>query len=104
MSSIQLTRAFDSGGVARRLIFYVDGRPAARLRRGDSTRVQAEAGTHSVQVRMDWLRSEPVRVEATGDRTIALTGALTAHAMTFTGSFLRPRSALELRVTGCVGR
>ena len=98
MPRIRLTRAPDAGAILRRMRFDIDGRPVARLRRGESTYVEVPAGTHEVRVRMDWLRSAPVRLHLTdGAALVAVTAAVTEHSSTFTGMFLRPRTALELR-------
>jgi hypothetical protein len=96
---IRLTRAPDAGGLLRRMTFRIDGRPVARLRRGHSADIELAAGAHVAEASMDWLRSEPVRLNLADGTSVALTGALTEHSATFTGSFLRPRKALELRAS-----
>lgn len=99
MPTLCLTREPDTGGILRRMTFYVDGLPVARLRRGESADIWVIAGMHTVEVRMDWLRCEPVTVKAEDGTTVTLTGALAERSTTVVGFFLRPRTALELRVS-----
>ncbi|WP_250033073.1 hypothetical protein [Paractinoplanes maris] len=99
MPWIELKRAHDVGAIARRMTFRVDGRLVARLRRGATARIEVPAGRHTVQARMDWQRSEPLELDLSDDTLVTLTGALTEHSMTFTGTFRHPRTALELLVT-----
>ena len=98
MTTIEFHRAPDVGAIARRLTFLLDGRPVARLRRGGTARIEVAAGRHVVQVRMDWLRSAPHEFDLAEGASVTVTGALPEHAMTFTGSFLQPGTALELVV------
>lgn len=99
MPTLHLTREPDTGGILRRMTFYVDGLAVARLRRGQSADIEAVVGVHTVEVRMDWLRSEPLTVEAVNGTTVTLTGALAERSTTFASFFLRPRTALELRAS-----
>lgn len=96
MPRVRLMRALDAGALLRRMRFDVDGRPVARLRRGESTYVEVPVGTHEVQVRMDWLRSAPMQMHLSDGAAVSLTGSVTEHSSTFTGMFLRPRTALTL--------
>ncbi|MEU4427229.1 hypothetical protein AB0F81_41950 [Actinoplanes sp. NPDC024001] len=97
MPWIELRRAADVGALARRMTFLLDGHPAARLRRGAAIRIEVPPGHHTVQARMDWLRSAPLKLHLDDAASVSITGALPEQAMTFTGAFLRPKSALELR-------
>lgn len=99
MPWIELRRDMDVGAIARRMNFWVDGRRVARLRRGAAARIEVAAGTHVVQVQMDWLRSAPLELSMSDETFRSVTGALTEHSMTFTGTFLHPETALELRAT-----
>lgn len=99
VSWIELTREPDVGAIAHRMTFHVDGRPVARLRRGDTARIEVTPGLHVVQARMDWLRSPPLQVNVGDDASTAVTGGLTEHSTTFTGMFLQPRNALQLHIT-----
>ena len=98
MTTVELRRAPDVGAIARRMTFLLDGRPVARLRRGGTARIEVAAGRHVVQVRMDWLRSAPREFELAEGASVTVTGAITEHAMTFTGTFLQPGTALDLAV------
>ncbi|GAB2585371.1 hypothetical protein Aab01nite_52960 [Paractinoplanes abujensis] len=97
MTVLTFVRAPDAAALARRMTFLLDGRPVARLKRGESVRVTVPAGRHVVQARMDWLRSRPLDLTLGEAETLSVTGALTEHSMTFTGAFLRPSTALEIR-------
>ena len=98
MAWIGLSRTMDVGAIARRMTFHVDGKPVARLRRGESAHCEATPGIHVVQARMDWLRSSPLELKLDDDMSLTVTGALTEYSMTFAGMFLKPGSALNLRV------
>ncbi|MBL7255892.1 hypothetical protein [Paractinoplanes lichenicola] len=100
MPWLSVERAMDAGGLGRRMTFLVDGRPVARLRRGATARVEVPAGLHVVRARMDWLRSRPLEVTVSDGETVSVSGGLTGHSMTFTGAFLRPGTALEIRSRG----
>ena len=99
MPMIRLTRDSDVGAVFRRMTFYVDGVPVARLRPGQTALIDLAAGTHMVEARMDWLRSAPRRLDLEAESSVALTGALTDHSATFTSFFVHPRSAIDLRLS-----
>ncbi|WP_250005744.1 hypothetical protein [Actinoplanes sp. M2I2] len=100
MPWLEVSRAEDVGGVLSRMTFLVDGSPAAALKRGTTARLEVAAGPHVVQARMDRQRSRPLEVEVTDDLPVSVTGAFTEHSITFTGTFLKPRTALELRASG----
>ncbi len=99
MPWIDLRRDQDVGGIARRMEFWVDGQRVARLRRGATARIEVAVGTRVVQARMDWLSSAPLELSMSTGTSRTVTGALTAHSITFTGTFLRPGTALELLAT-----
>ncbi|GIF75451.1 hypothetical protein [Asanoa siamensis] len=98
MATLTLRRPDDAGGIARRMAFLVDGRVVARLRRGDSQRVEVTAGRHRLRVRTDWQRSREVEVDLGPDEEVTVEGAVPAGAATLTNTFLRPGAALELSV------
>jgi hypothetical protein len=45
----------------------IDGAAMGRIRNGETVSFEVSPGSHEVQMRMDWKRSEPFRVEATND-------------------------------------
>ena len=57
----------DRFGSLGRLVVYVDKSKVAKLRRGEEFTLEAEAGEHRIQVRMDWARSFPVWVRVAND-------------------------------------
>jgi hypothetical protein len=62
------TRRF---GILRRLTVYLDGNNVAKLRRNESVDLRVDPGSHTIRVRMDWSRSEDMRVETRdGSRTV----------------------------------
>ncbi|WP_250008769.1 hypothetical protein [Actinoplanes sp. M2I2] len=76
--------------------FLLDGEIVARLKRGDSDKIEVTSGVHTVEARMDWLRSAPLEVEIWENEDSSIVGSLTEHSWTFTGSFLKPHAAIEL--------
>jgi hypothetical protein len=60
-------RPDDRFGSLRRLVVYVDKSKVAKLRRGEEFALEAEAGEHRIQVRMDWAGSLPVWVRVAND-------------------------------------
>jgi hypothetical protein len=81
------------------MTFWVDGQRVAQLRQRRTARIEVAMGTHVVQARMDWQRSAPLEIKLSEEASVSVTGSLTEHSMTLTGMVLRPRTALELRVT-----
>ncbi|MFE9959263.1 hypothetical protein [Micromonospora sp. NPDC005299] len=98
MPMITVRRAFDAGGVLRRMKIEVDGQVVARLKRGAAQSVDVAPGRHVVQAHLDWQSSEPVEVHLVGTETIGLEAAITERSMTFTATFLRPETGLDLRM------
>ncbi|MBM0258106.1 hypothetical protein [Micromonospora sp. 4G55] len=98
MSMITARRALDAGGVLRRIKIEVDGQVMARLKRGAAQSVEAAPGRHVVRAQLDWQSSGPVEVHLTGTEAIALEAAITERSMTFTATFLQPKTGLDLRV------
>jgi hypothetical protein len=62
-------RPGDRFGTLRRLVVSVDKRTVAKLRRGEEFALEAKAGEHRIQVRMDWAASLPVWVHVANDHT-----------------------------------
>nr|WP_221375040.1 hypothetical protein [Actinoplanes polyasparticus] len=81
------------------MTFTVDGQTVARLRRGATARIEVPGGSHVVRARMDWLRSVPLEVRVDEAAPVSVTAALTEHSTTFTGTFLRPDTALDIRAS-----
>jgi hypothetical protein len=48
-------------------VVYFDKTKVAKLRRGEEIALEAQAGEHRIQVRMDWVRSLPVWVRTAND-------------------------------------
>ena len=60
-------RPGDLFGTLRRLVVYVDKAKVAKLRRGEEFALEADAGEHRIQVRMDFMVSFPVWVRIAND-------------------------------------
>lgn len=60
-------RPGDRFGGLRRLVVSVDKTKVAKLRRGEELALEAHAGEHPIQVRMDWVVSRPVWVRIAND-------------------------------------
>jgi hypothetical protein len=57
------------GGAARRFELVVDGRVLAKLAAGEEVELDVPAGSHWLQVRLDWMRSQKVFLYLTGTET-----------------------------------
>ncbi|MFR9780919.1 hypothetical protein ACL02O_33395 [Micromonospora sp. MS34] len=96
MPTIVVHRPFDA--VIARLKIKVDGHVTARLKRGASQRFEVEPGRHVVRVHLGLQASSPVELDLDGTETVTLEAAVYERAWRFTETFLRPGSALDLRV------
>lgn len=56
----------------RRYRVLVDGYPVTALASGETQTVPVRAGTHTVQMRIDWATSEPLTIEVPEGRTAEL--------------------------------
>ncbi|MEH3077854.1 MAG: PEGA domain-containing protein [Quadrisphaera sp.] len=97
MPTISIRREYGSG-LLRRMKVLVDGQPVGWLRNDSTIDVEVPAGTHSVQVRMDWQRSAPVTMTLSEDQRVDLRARLDSHTATWTGMVLRPHQAIDLDV------
>jgi hypothetical protein len=71
--TIRLTR--EERGQRDRLRAYqvrLDGNVVAKIRRAQTIEMQAPAGTHTVQIAIDWARSPTRRVDVRPDQTVEL--------------------------------
>ncbi|MEW2594492.1 hypothetical protein AB0893_29190 [Micromonospora aurantiaca] len=98
MPTITVRRALDAGGLLRRIKVEIDGQVVARLKRGAVQSVDVTPGRHVVRAHLDWQSSAPVEVYLADTETIALEAAIAERSMTFTATFLRPQSGLDLQV------
>ncbi|MEV5207819.1 hypothetical protein AB0K35_10130 [Micromonospora sp. NPDC053740] len=98
MPRIAVRRALDAGGLLRRIKVEIDGQVVARLKRGAVQSVDVAPGRHVVRAHLDWQSSAPVEVHLAGTETIAVEAAIAERSMTFTATFLRPESGLDLQV------
>lgn len=81
-----------------RVRIKVDGHLAARLKRGAGQRFEVAPGRHVVRVHLGFQASSPVEVNVDGTETVTLEAAVYERSWRFTETFLRPGSALDLRV------
>ncbi|MBQ1036064.1 hypothetical protein [Micromonospora sp. C81] len=98
MPRITVRRALDASGLLRRIKIEIDGHVVARLKRGAVQSVDVAPGQHVVRAHLDWQSSAPVEVHLADTETIALEAAIAERSMTFTATFLRPESGLDLQV------
>jgi hypothetical protein len=69
------------------------------VKNGGSSEIAVTNGEHSVQVRMDWVRSIEVKVSATEGATIAMTASTGSNPLREMIKWIvRPRRAIDLRI------
>ncbi|MGX5655521.1 hypothetical protein ACWKWC_12170 [Geodermatophilus nigrescens] len=95
MSSLQVQRSHDGGGILRRLVVQVDGRDVARLKQGESVDITLSPGQHTVVGRMDWTSTPPLSIELVEDERARMEVALPFSALW--NMIRRPRTALTIR-------
>lgn len=96
MSTLRLHRQHDAGGLLRRLSVLVDGEQVAALRPGQEAAVTIRPGAHTVQAKMDWTRSAPLRVEVADGQSVSIEVAVPLRCLW--EEFYRPSKALDARV------
>ncbi|GAA4580521.1 hypothetical protein GCM10023176_60200 [Micromonospora coerulea] len=96
MPTIVVHRPFDA--VIARVKIKVDGQVSARLKRGASERFEVAPGRHVVRVQLGLQSSGPLELKLDGSETVTLEAAVYERSGRFTETFLRPGSALDLRV------
>ncbi|SCG51682.1 hypothetical protein GA0070623_1953 [Micromonospora rifamycinica] len=100
MPTVIFVRGIDTIGAGRKFRIYVDGQLAAKLGNSDRISIEIGAGSHVVQARLDWLRSPPLTLELTTGDVVTVETTARGRATSFTGTFLRPRSAIDMVVKG----
>jgi len=95
VSSLQVQRPHDGGGIFRRLVVQVDGRDVARLKQGESNDIPLSPGQHTVVGRMDWTSSPALAIELANDERARVEVALPLSALW--NMLRRPRTALTIR-------
>ena len=79
---------------------FIDGKNAGSVKNGGSSLVKVAGGEHSVQVRMDWVRSAQVEVSVKEGASITMTASMGSNLLREIIKWLsRPRRAIDLRVT-----
>ncbi len=75
----------EAGGYTDRLRAYtvlVDGAEVGKVKRGESVETPVAAGAHLVQMKVDWTRSIPVKVEVADGEQARLSCAPNANPLT----------------------
>jgi hypothetical protein len=96
MPTIVVHRPVDA--VIARVKIKIDGHLAVRLKRGASQHFEVAPGRHVWRVHLGLQASSPVELNLDGIETVTLEAAVFERGWLFTQTFLRPGSALDLRV------
>jgi hypothetical protein len=83
-----VTRARDYCGVLRRLRVLVDGEEIGDVAYGQRAEFALEPGAYSLQVAMDWCRSEPYEVHVCPGEVVELEGGLRWRGLSWRWSLL----------------
>jgi hypothetical protein len=75
-TGLAVRRAHDFCGIARRLRVLVDGREVGAVPYGQRAEFALEPGVRSVEVAMDWCRSEPYEVQVHPGELVEVEGGL----------------------------
>ena len=67
MGTLNIRRASNYFGGARRLVIYVDGTKVAKLSLRKSMSLELPDGAHTVRARMDWVTCKPLVVNVTSE-------------------------------------
>jgi hypothetical protein len=77
---------------------FIDGTNAGSVKNGGSSDIAVTNGEHSVQVRMDWVRSLEVKVSVIEGATVAMTASTGPNPLREVIKWIiRPRRAIDLR-------
>jgi hypothetical protein len=64
MTKILILRDRSYAGMLSAMVIEVDGRRAAKVRRGSRAEFEIPPGEHMITARMHWLRSDPIAITA----------------------------------------
>ncbi len=88
MGTLNIRRAENYFGSARRLIIYVDGAKVAKLRLHDVVSLELPNGKHTVRARMDWVTCRALSVEVSDELIRRVELSLPMHRLPL--AFLTP--------------
>jgi hypothetical protein len=95
VSTLNVQRPHDGGGILRRLVVQVDGREVARLKQGESADIPLPPGKHTVVGSMDWTNSPALDIDLAEGEQARVEVALPLSALW--NMVRRPRTALSIR-------
>lgn len=104
MSTLVIHRSSEFANWLRAYHIFADGERIGRVRSGAEVRIPVSAGFHTVELKVDWCRSNPVRVEVgEGQDCVLHCGCNFTGLRLFRGVgrvFTDPQHYLWLRLAG----
>jgi hypothetical protein len=97
MATITVYREWGAAFVSRMKVF-VDETLVTALRSDSAVDITTGAGRHTLRVVMGWQASAPVDVDLEAEERVQLRASVDWRAHSFTGTFRRPKEALDLEV------
>jgi hypothetical protein len=67
MIKLLILRDRSYSGMFSAIVIEIDGRKAAKVRRGGRVSFEIPRGEHMITARMHWLRSDPIAITPDGD-------------------------------------
>jgi hypothetical protein len=67
MIRILILRDRSYAGMLSAIVIEIDGKRAARIRRGGRVQFEVPRGEHVITARMHWMRSDPIAITPEGD-------------------------------------
>jgi len=82
MAKMIIEREYGYMGMMRGIVIQVDGKRCAKVRLNTRVEFQIAPGVHSVQARMDWVKSMPIQVTVKDGDVIGFTCRASGNAST----------------------